>query len=67
MKGRKALDVLCAVLVSDAHPEVRRTTAWALGEIQSKKAVPFLNQALSDPDQRVRAKVTWALSEILNQ
>ena len=48
----------------DAQSEVRRTSAWALGEIQSRKAVSFLERALSDPDERVRAKVYWALSEI---
>ena len=38
--------------------------AWALDEIGSDKAVTFLKQALSDPDQQVRAKAGWALSEI---
>ena len=50
--------------MSDAHSEVRKTTAWALGDIQSSKAVSFLKQALSDPSQQVREKAEWALSEI---
>lgn len=64
VQDKRAVDTLCNALVWDKESEVRRTTAWALGEIQSRKAVSFLKQALSDPDERVRAKVYWALSEI---
>lgn len=63
-KDKRAVDTLCNALLTDAEAEVRKTAAWALGEIQSRKAVAVLKQALSDPDERVRAKVMWALSEI---
>lgn len=63
-KDKRAIETLGNALLSDAQAEVRKTAAWALGEIQSRKAVAVLKQALSDPDERVRAKVMWALTEI---
>ena len=65
MKYERAIEALGAALISDAKSEVRITAAWALGEIQSRKAVPILKEALSDPYQRVRDQVSWALTKIL--
>lgn len=64
MKEERAVEPLCRLLVSDVQMEVRRMAAEALGEIKSQRAVSSLNQALNDPEQRVRAKARWALSEI---
>ena len=63
-KDKRAIDSLSNALLTDGEAEVRKTAAWALGEIQSRKALAVLKQALSDPDERVRAKVRWALSEV---
>lgn len=38
--------------------------AWALGEIESPRAVDALVGALKDPSWEVRAKAAWALGEI---
>ena len=64
IQDKRAVEALCNALASDRQSEVRKNAAWALGEIGSDKAVTFLKQALSDPDQQVRAKAGWALSEI---
>jgi HEAT repeat protein/beta-lactamase regulating signal transducer with metallopeptidase domain len=64
MKESRAVQSLCNALLSDSQMEVRRTAAEALGEIKNAEALPFLKQALSDPEARVRAKVGWAISEI---
>jgi HEAT repeat protein/beta-lactamase regulating signal transducer with metallopeptidase domain len=63
-KDKRAIDSLSNALLTDEEADVRKTAAWALGEIQSRKALAALKQALSDPDERVRTKVMWALSEI---
>jgi HEAT repeat protein len=49
--------------LKDEKAEVRET-AWALGEIEDKKAVAGLTGALADPDVRVRKQAAWALGEI---
>lgn len=62
MKDDRAVTALCNVLLSDAHVEVRRGAAVALGEIASSDALPALRQALNDPE--IGAKAAWAISEI---
>jgi len=64
MKDERAVTALCNVLLSDARVEVRRGAAEALGEIRSSEALPSLKQALNDSEQRVKAKASWAISEI---
>jgi len=43
---------------------VRRSAAWALGEIGDVRAVDALIKALKDEDSDVRERVAWALGEI---
>ena len=50
--------------LTDAHPDVRDRSAWALGEIESATAVQPLLKALHDREARVRARAAWALGEI---
>lgn len=64
MKEERAVEPLSHLLITDAQAEVRQVAAEALGEIRSRGAVSALNQALTDPEPRVRAKARWALSEI---
>ncbi len=64
MKEQRAVTALCRLLLGDSRAEVRRSAAEALGEIASAEALPSLQQALNDPEMTVRAKATWAISEI---
>ena len=64
MKDERAVTALCNVLLSDVRVEVRRGAAEALGEIRSSEALPSLKQALNDSEPRVKAKASWAISEI---
>ncbi len=64
MKEERAVQTLCKMLLEDSYAEARVTAAEALGEIRSPQAVTSLNQALNDPETRVRDKAKWALSEI---
>lgn len=64
MKEERAVQTLCKMLLEDSNAEARVTAAEALGEIKSSQAVASLNQALNDPETRVRDKARWALSEI---
>jgi HEAT repeat protein len=57
------IDALSGTL-SDAHPNVRERTAWALGEIEHPTAVSGLVSALNDEDWEVRKNAAWALGEI---
>jgi HEAT repeat protein len=59
----QAVDALGSRL-TDAHPDVRDRSAWALGEIESATAVQPLLKALHDSEARVRARAAWALGEI---
>lgn len=64
MKDARAVDALCQALLTDLQSDVRDTAAEALGEIRSAKALSSLKQALNDPEDRVRARAGWAISEI---
>jgi len=64
MKDERAVETLCYVLVSDMQSGARLAAAEALGEIRSQKALAPLNQALNDLEPSVRARATWAISEI---
>jgi HEAT repeat protein len=52
------------VLASDRSPGVRKTTAWALGQVGLGAAPPALIDALADRDPGVRLAAAWALGEI---
>jgi HEAT repeat protein len=59
------VDALNAAVVSDAMPEVRRWSAWALGEIADVRAVSSLIRALErDQVGEVRQWSAWALGEV---
>ena len=63
VESAKVVSALSATL-SDAHPDVRDRSAWALGEIEETAAVEPLLRALNDSVPVVRARVAWALGEI---
>ena len=51
--------------LSDASPSVRRAAAWALGQMEVKKAVPALLILLArDSDPRVRQTAAWAIDSL---
>jgi len=53
------------VLADDAEPDLRRTAAVALGDVDDPRAVEALSRALeNDPDASVRRAAAWALGEI---
>jgi HEAT repeat protein len=52
------------VMASDRSDDVRKTTAWALGQMGVDSAPPALVQALGDRDPEVRLAAAWALGEI---
>ena len=64
MKEERAVPALCDLLLRDSRVEVRVAAAEALGEIRSSVALLALQRALNDADAGVRAKASWAISEI---
>lgn len=64
LKDDRAVAALGNALLSDPRAEVRRGAAEALGEIDNAEALPFLRQAVNDPEPAVSAKVHWAIAEI---
>jgi epoxyqueuosine reductase len=52
---------LCHVLQESSSPLVREHVAWALGRIGGAMARAALEQAASDPDERVRTEAQTAL------
>ncbi|MEO7861588.1 MAG: HEAT repeat domain-containing protein [Nitrospirales bacterium] len=48
-------------LLTDTHPDTRRTAALSLGKIGDPQSIPALVLALSDPDDQVRQSSAWAL------
>jgi len=64
MKEERAVPALCDLLLRDTRVEVRVAAAEALGEIRSSVALLALQRALNDADAGVRAKASWAISEI---
>ncbi len=61
----RSVAALSRALRTDTSVEVRRTAAWALGQIESAEGVPALLDALSDDDDlQVRRTAVWALGQI---
>ncbi|WYL93798.1 MAG: HEAT repeat domain-containing protein [Gloeotrichia echinulata IR180] len=60
-----AIDFLIKSL-QDADSYVRRSAAYALGEIGSERALDALTKALQDADSSVRNSAEYALKEIRN-
>ena len=52
------------MLATDRSVRVRRTAAWALGQLDLRAAPKGLLDALGDGDGDLRLKAAWALSEI---
>jgi len=52
------------IMGSDPSGDVRKTTAWALGQMGIDTAPPALIQALGDRDPQIRLAAAWALGEI---
>lgn len=61
----RSVAALSRVLTNDADPEVRRTAAWALGQIEDVAASEALQRAVrQDDDAEVRQTAVWALGQI---
>ncbi len=53
--------------LKDGDAAARRYAAWALGELESQRAVGPLIESLDDSDAAVRLVAAWALGEIKDQ
>lgn len=52
-------------LLDDDDPVVRKNACWALGHVQAATATPDLERlAGNDPDEDVRIRAAWAISQI---
>ena len=61
----RSVAALSRALRTDTSVEVRRTAAWALGQIEDAEGVPALLYALAnDDDVEVRRTTVWALGQI---
>jgi len=58
---------LLAKALGDLDPEVRKQSAWALGEIADPSAAGSLAKALKDASPEVRKQAAWALGELRSQ
>ena len=58
-----AVDALAAAL-RDASVNVRKSAAWALGNIGDRRAVEPLVAALADANADVRSRAVWALGNV---
>jgi HEAT repeat protein len=63
LRDSKAVDPLLQLL-KDKKKIVRKTAAWALGNIADERVVPFLKQTLLDADVDVREAAQNALDSI---
>ena len=66
LKVDHAFNQIVKLLKSDKSGYVRRSAAYALGVLGNKEAIPYLKQALNDPDGLVRNNAKGAL-EILEK
>ena len=58
-----AVDALAAAL-RDGSVNVRKTAAWALGNVGDRRAVEPLVAALADANADVRSRAVWALGNV---
>lgn len=57
-----AVSLLSKLLENDSRPLIRLHSAWALGQINSRKALDKLEKAMrNDPDDMVKQEITWSL------
>ena len=62
------MEGLCEALLNDTSAQVRRWSAWALGEIEHPSAAGPLSEALrNDESAEVRRWAIWALGELENR
>jgi hypothetical protein len=60
-----SVSLLSILVQRDESAKVRKTAAWALGEIGARGGIDALAEALlQDEDAGVRAKAAWALGEV---
>jgi HEAT repeat protein len=64
LQTKEAIGVLGIVLVNDRVAELRQLAAWALGEMESVRAIPWLVYALSDRNVHVRRQAAQALGTL---
>ncbi len=64
LQARDAVGVLGIVLVNDRVAELRQLAAWALGEMDSVRAIPWLVYALSDRNVLVRRQAAQSLGNL---
>lgn len=62
--GPAAEPAVPALIEAVADPNIRRTAAWALGELGSPAAAPALFKALADPRLEVRKVIAQALERL---
>jgi len=56
---------LANALLQDSDAEVRRSAAWALGQLEDRRGTSALSQALSgDTSVEVRRMAAWALGQV---
>ncbi len=67
LHDERAADLLGEALTTDTDKGVRGTSAWATGQLHIKSAPSGLVKALTDADEVVRFKASWALSEIRDE
>jgi HEAT repeat protein len=60
------VDALVAAL-KDTDWQVRKTAAWALGEIEDPRAIEDLRAAANDASAEVRRAVSQAIRELRDQ
>lgn len=61
--GEDAVDTLIMNLYSD-NPGTRLLSAWALGNVGSRRALPYLERMIDDEDPCARLAVECALQRI---
>ena len=60
-----AVEALIRVVREDASAQVRRSAAWALGQLEARSAVDVLIAVLrQDADARVREMAAWAIGSM---
>jgi HEAT repeat protein len=63
VRSTSTLEPLASAL-EDGNPGVRERSAWALGQLGDRRAVPLLVARLQDPSPQVRETTAWALGQI---
>lgn len=59
----RSVATLTPLLANDPSPQVRRTVAWAIGNIDAREGAVALTRALRDRDASVREMAAWALGQ----